>query len=137
RENTASERDDQIHDNKASKQPGLNTAQPDTPTPAPTKPDSSGQAHSRNKHGSDKPDAGEAGQWLAGHGHAGAIISAVAYDLVRSKKLWGSDAVRRHDGTVAISYPEGWAGVGTAQKEILPILTKAGWVQVDSFQPLE
>lgn len=85
----------------------------------------------------DEAKAIEAHAWLAGQSHAGAIIAALAEDFRDGLKQWGQHGVRLPDGTVGIRHPDGWSGVGVAAKDMLPMLSEAGWVDIDPFQPMK
>lgn len=81
--------------------------------------------------------AAEARAWLAREAHAGVIITALAEDFRDGLKQWGQHGVRLPGGTVGIRHPDGWSGVGVAAKDMLPLLSDAGWVDIDPFQPMK
>lgn len=81
--------------------------------------------------------AAEAQTWLASQGHAGAVIAALAEDFRDGIKHWGEQGIQLSGGTVGIRHPEGWSGAGVAAKDMLPMLSKAGWIDMDPFQPMK
>jgi len=82
-------------------------------------------------------EAEEARAWFSRQGHAGAVIASLAEDFRDGVKNWAEHGVRMKDGGVAIRHPEGWAGAGVEAKEILSMLSEAGWVSLDPFQPMK
>lgn len=76
-------------------------------------------------------------KWFGEHGHAGAIISALAEDFAEGKRQWRRDAVQTRHKRVAIRHPEGWDGFGVPSRNIIPMMVETGWVEVDSFQPMK
>lgn len=85
---------------------------------------------------SDGDDAAQAQAWFASAGHAGALVAGLAEDFRDGRKSWAKQGVEMSDGKVAIAHPGGWSGLGVAAKDLLPMLSEAGWVDIDPFQPM-
>lgn len=103
------------------------------PSPIAAPPVASAQLPLAIDHPAPPARAGNAA-WFDAAGHAGAMLHAVAEDLLAGKRAWDEHVYLRNE-RVWLRYPEAIADYGTEPIKIAEAFRQRGWLEIDPRTP--